>query len=240
MRMLTLEELESACHLYGDRANFDTSYHEFLRSTDRWPDLARREHRDALLRWLRKWSLWQFAVDCHDLASEEILTWHNEQMDNLVPFTRQIWDLKEPDLRCIRDVYQSLSGRIACYRHRNGHRFPVRVGPAGPAGTANILFALRPHAFLPWNAAIRDELGYGPDAQSYVSYLGQLKVLLRRDVAPICRHHNLSLTDLPQRLNRPLSSVPKIIDEYLWVTLSAGRQDPNPCVVQRLTNPSPR
>jgi len=237
MRMLTLKELETACDPYGDRTNFDQSYHEFLRSTKPRPDLARREHRDALLRWLRSWFLLQFAVAYHELASEEILTWYNEQLDNLVPFTRQIWDLGKRDLCCTGDVYESLSGRIACYRHRNGHRFPVRVGPAG---TANILFALRPHAFLPWNAAIRDELGYGPDAQSYVSYLGQLKVLLRRDVAPICRHHNLSLTDLPQRLNRPLSSVPKIIDEYLWVTLSAGRQDPNPCVVQRLTNPSPR
>ena len=234
--MLTLKELGTACHLYGHQTNFDQSYHEFLRSTKRWPDLARREHRDALLRWLRKWSLWQFAVAYHEVASEETLTWYNEQLDNLVPFTRQIWDLKERDLRCIRDVYQSLSGRTASHRHRNGQQFPIRVGPSG---TANILFALRPHAFLPWMAAIRDRLGYKPDAQSYVSYLQRVGSLLG-DMAPLCRQAGFSLAALPQRLNRPLSSVPKLIDEYLWVTMAKDWQEPNLDVVQRLTNPSPR
>ena len=235
--MLTIKELESACHLYGQETNFDESYRDFLNRTNNAPDLSRPDHRDALLRWLRRWYCRQFAVAYHELASAEIRTWYEEHITTLVPAEKNLWELTERELLSVGEAYESLSGRTASYRGQDEHGTRVRVGPAG---SSKILFALRPRAFLPWDAAIRERLGYGPDAQSYVSYLGQLKVLLLRDVAPICRHHSFSLTELPQRLNRPLSSVPKIIDEYLWVTLTADRQEPNPCVVQRLTNPSPR
>ena len=234
--MLTLKELETACHLYGDRTNFDESYRDFLTATNNTPDLSRPDHRDALLHWLRRWYCRQFARRYSKLSSQELLTWHGEHITSLVPPDRHLWELPDGELRSVGKAYESLSGRTASYRRRDKHDIRIRFGPAG---TAKILFALRPRAFLPWDIKIRKRLGYGKGGHSYVSYLGELKVFLLRDVAPICRHHNLSLTELPQRLKRPRSSVPKIIDEYLWVTLTADLQEPNPCVVQRLTNPSP-
>lgn len=230
--MLTLLELKRACRLYSENTNFDQTYSEFRSSTNPWPDLTRREHRDALLHWLRQWGARQFAVASHELASQEILTWYDKHISHLVPAEKNLWELTEHDLRHVRQAYASLSSRTAALIDVDGHQLQRTVGPAG---TTKILFALRPRAFLPWDAAIRKRLRYGVDAHSYVSYLRRVSQLLG-DLELHCQRAGFPLVELPQWLGRPDSSHPKIVDEYCWATLTRKLHAPNPSIIARLAD----
>lgn len=149
---MTLSELAFACFLYSRLTDYDNSYLLFLQSTNGSPDLSNPEHRKALLAWLNRWGCRQFALEYHEHASGEILSWHNEYSSTLFPRDRNLWELSEPELASAGAAYESLSSRIASYRARDRNSFAVSVGPTG---AAKILFErvwgttiLKPHTYL--------------------------------------------------------------------------------------------
>jgi len=226
---MTLSELAFACFVYGRLTDYDNSYRLFLEVTEDSPDLSSSEHREALLVWLNQWGCRQFALKYHEQASGEILSWHNEYSPTLFPGERNLWQLTEAELASAGAAYQSLSSRIASYRKRNSGRSPVKFGPTG---AAKILFAVRPRALLPWDDSIRKGLGYDNSRASYLSFLRSAKSVLE-ELATSCRRNGFQLADLPRVLDRPLSSVPKLIDEYNWVTITKNYSPPDSDTFQR-------
>lgn len=229
---MTLSELAFACFLYSRLTDYDNSYLHFLRITDGSPDLSNREHRKALLVWLNQWGCRQFALKYHEHASAEILSWHNEYGSTLFPGDRNVWELSEPELASVGAAYESLSSRIASYRTRNRNSRPVSVGPTG---AAKILFAIRPRALLPWDDSIRKSLGYDNSQVSYLSFLRSVKSVLE-ELATSCQRNGFQLADLPRQLGRPNSTVPKLIDEYYWVTTTKKCSPPDSDTFQRWAN----
>jgi len=216
---IRLSQFAFACRVFGALYNYyDRSYLRFKQDTDGSPDLCLPEHRKALLRWLNAWGCRQFAVAYHDRASEEILSWYGEYADRLCPEDRRLLELTEPELAAVGTAYEALSGRTASYRERGGgtHRVPI-----GPAGASKVLFALRPRALLPWDDGIRKGLDHTASGASYVSYLRGARVLLE-NLAVQCHIHGLELSDLPQELGKPDSSLAVLLNEYYWVTLTKG------------------
>jgi len=229
---MTLSELAFACLVYGGLSDYDESYLRFLKKTEGSVDLGNADHREALLVWLNRWGCRQFAKSWHQHASAELLSWHNEYGSTLFPRDRDLWELSEQELASVGHASGSLSRRIASYRKRNGGSSPVEFGPTG---AGKILFAIRPRALLPWDNAIRKGLRYDDSQASYLSFMRYAKSVLD-ELARSCQRHGFQLADLPGLLARPHSTVPKLIDEYYWVTITKNCSPPDSDMFQRWAN----
>jgi hypothetical protein len=229
---MRLSELAFANFLYDRLTSYDDSYRNFQRITNASPDLSIARHRRALLAWLNKWGCRQFALEHHELASGEILRWHNQYGDTLFPGDRDLWELTELELSSVGTAYESLSNRTASYRTRNGNRFSVSFGPTG---AAKILFAIRPRALVPWDDSVRNHLEHDGSPASYLSYLKHVKSMLK-ELAMSCQGNGFQLIDLPQQLGRPDLTLPKLIDEYYWVTITKKCSPPDSDTFQRWAN----
>lgn len=214
--IMKLSELAFACFLYERFADYDKSYNNFLQKTNSSPDFNIPEHRQALLTWLNKWGCRQFSLEFHELASENVSFWYNKYGASLFHKDSNLWELTESEFALVGDAYESLSNLTAAKRKRNGTTFSVSVGPTG---AAKILFALRPKALPPWDEPIRNKLGYDNSRDSYIKYLKQIISILE-NLDKLCQKNGFQLIDLPTKLGRPNSTVPKLIDEYFWITIT--------------------
>ena len=227
--MVMLCDLAFACHVYGGVSGYDSSYLRFLKATGGAPDLADAAHRRAMLKWLNKWGCRQFKTEHHHQASSEILEWSKQYLSSLFPVDRELFDLSQRDLAAAGEAYESLSIRIASYKTRNRSTYAVSVGPTG---ASKVLFAIRPQALPPWDDKIRRHLGYDGSRASYLAFLGHVRSLLEH-LAGLCKREGFALAELPRRLGRPQSTLPKLIDEYYWVTITRGCKPPDRHTLQR-------
>lgn len=224
-----LYELAFACYIYEPMSNADEAYKEFMEATKPRPDLSKAEHRTALVKWLNKWGCRQFAKDDHELASDEIRDWYREFSTFLSP-SKTLLELSDADFDSVRTAYESLAGRRASKRNkRNGGQSDVKIGPTG---TAKILFAVRPQALMPWDGFIRNKFGLDGLADSYIVFLKQAKTRLE-ELGEICARNGHALSELPALANRCDSTLVKLIDEYLWVTITNECKAPTNQVLEQ-------
>jgi hypothetical protein len=220
---MKLSHLAFACYLYGAFTDFDKSYENFLKVTGYSPDLTISKHRNELLIWLNSWGCRQFSLEYHELASKEILSWYNEHNAALPITSRDLWELSEDEFASLGLAYESLLKRTASLRKLKSGNSIISIGPTG---ASKILFAIRPKALIPWDDSIRQHNGYGSERESYLAYHRHIKKMVGT-LKEQCQGYGFQLTDLPKVLNRPYSSVPKLIDEYQWVTISKNCAAPN-------------
>jgi hypothetical protein len=213
---MTLSELSFACYCYGFLTREDKAYLKFLQVTHGTPNFRNSAHRMAIIKWLNKWGCRQFTKRHHRQASRKLLTWYEQNARRLFPRTKNIWELSNPDYEVIKNTYRSLKGLTASSHRRNGRSYRVRFGPVG---AAKILFAIRPLGLAPWDNDIRKNFSLSVSAESYVTYIRKISQILE-DLQPTCYANGFEISDLPQKLLRPHSSVPKLIDEYFWVTIT--------------------
>ena len=230
--MVMLSDLAFACHVYGGMSDYDSSYLRFMKATGGAADLGDAAHRRALLTWLNKWGCRQFKTDHHDQASSAILEWSNQYVGSLFPRDRELLHLGQTDVAAAAAAFQSLSVRTASHKTRKKSTYAVSIGPTG---AAKVLFAIRPHALPPWDEKIRRHLGYDGSRASYLAYLGHVRSVLE-ELAGLCEREGFALADLPRKLGRPQSTLPKLIDEYYWVTITRGCKPPDPHTLRRWTN----
>jgi len=113
-------------------------------------------------------------------------------------------------------IFNNLANKIASKRKLNKKKIIVKVGPVG---ASKILFALRPNVFPPWDTPICKELKYTMSGEGYVIYLKDVQnhlLTLNRE----CHSSKISINNLPVILKREKSSLPKLIDEYNWITIT--------------------
>lgn len=210
---MTLGELAFGCYVYS--RGYDEAYERFLAGTAPALDLNNEQHRMALLEWLRKWGCRQFKKDDDLEASGEIKSWHAKH-GSFIPASETLLSLDNDRLDSVEAAYADLVNRTASYRRRGQKQIRVTIGPAG---TAKILFAFRPNALMPWDDPIREKFGWDGSAGSYRKHLAMAKRQLL-ELEPTCTILGFGLSELPSRLCRPQSSLVKMIDEYLWVTVT--------------------
>jgi hypothetical protein len=212
---MNLYELAVSAFLAGGlMGDFGKSYADFQEAASPSPDLARPDHGQALLVWLNKWGCRQFARAYHELAGSEIAEWYVRYERSLPPETVTLWDATDGQLQDAANAYGELTEKIAS--HRKGG--PVRVGATG---AAKILFALRPGLLAPWDDPIRGHFGCDGSADSYLDFIRRTKGELGR-LAEKCSQHGFHVVDLPARLGRPDATMPRLIDEYYWITITRG------------------
>lgn len=213
---MNLNELASACNLYSSKTNFDHSYINFLNSTGNSLDLYDPQHRKALLVWLNSWACRQFVVDYHDFASEQILDWYTNAKLLVPEKSKNIWELTENDFSKINILYDSLANIPVSKKYRNSREI---VNHAGPTGASKILFALRPKSLILWDEKMRAHFKKGDNGFAYIQYIKDVNEIVK-DLIIQCNRNNFQIEELPKRINRPNSTIPKIIDEYFWVTIT--------------------
>src|SRR5512146_176847 len=92
---------------------------------------------------------------------------------------------------------------------------------------------LTAQVFPPWDAAIRRKLSSSGHQNSYKELLMRVRAELRELVEDAGRL-GLSEADIPARVGRPHSSLPKLVDEYHWVTLTKKVVVPTPEELEEL------
>jgi hypothetical protein len=222
---IRLVDLAFACYVYNFVGGIDDGgYTKFRKLTHSKPNLADGQHRKWLLEWLNDWGCRQFKIADHDSASNEVRDWYSEFGRTLPSEGKGILSLTEADLEATEKAYNGLVNRTASQRKmNNGASTPVHFGPVG---TAKILFALRPDAFIPWdNYMIRSLELDGYNGCSYSQFLRKVTKWLT-GLAEDCKREEFELDELPDRVRRTTSSLAKLIDEYLWVTVTYRFETP--------------
>jgi len=221
---MKLGELAFTSHVFGLMSDYDSSYNQFLDSTNPMLDLMSDVHLEALLKWLNAWGCRQFAKEYHTLASTEIREWYSEFDQQFLLRNANILALTDKDIKSVERAYANLVDKTASYRKSHGERQSREK--VGPTGAAKILFALRPNALIPWDGAMRDEFGFDGSSHSYGKYLRKV----RNDLEAVnheCKQNGFELLDLASKLGRSNSSITKIMDEYYWVTITRRCPAPN-------------
>jgi hypothetical protein len=189
-------------------------YDEFQNNTNGLPDLRNPNHRENLLKFLNGWGCRNIAKKYHNLASTEIKEWYEKYNAAIPDTTKNLWELTEKELTSINSAFDDLASRIIATKEQNGRNVTF-----GPIAAAKMLFAIKPRALIAWDNDIR-ETCVGKKG-TYKSFLEKTQSIIR-DLKAQCARHNLQLEDLPLTLNRPDVTIPKLIDEYNWITITRG------------------
>jgi hypothetical protein len=211
---MKLFQLAYACKIYGGFRRFDDSYSAFLKETGGTLDFDNKVHMKALLVWLRLWGCRQFADAHEELAAESIRGWAGRWESKLPGRSAALDRLSDADIEEAADAFADLWRCLASKKTHDGKQQDVR---AGPTGAAKILFAARPTVFPPWDAAIRKALRFDGSGPSYGRYLTQVRCQIKQLCAEAAKL-GIPAESIPRELGRPGSTLPKLIDEYNWVT----------------------
>jgi hypothetical protein len=203
---MTLAELSLGCYMYARLSS--NGYFATL-------DLTKIEDCKKLLTSLfNEWGCLQFVPGYRDQAAEELEDWF-QQFGNTLP-TTDLLSLTAVDLDIVEEAYNGLVGKFASKRKINDKEVDVTFGPVG---TAKIFFALRPDTLMPWDTDIYKSFNFDGSASTYRRFLLKAQDWLI-DLSKQCEEHGFKLTELPTKVGRAKSSLPKLMDEYLWVTVT--------------------
>lgn len=213
---MELSELAFACYIYKRISGYDESLYKFIENTKPNLDISKSEHRIELLKWLNKWGCRQFAKKYHILASKEIKCWYEECNNLIFPKDICLLELSENELESASKVYIKLTNKIASKKKVKNKELNIKVGSTG---AEKILFALRPKALIPWDEIIRKKKCLDESSTSYKNFHLLVKNMLEK-IRELCLRNGFNLSDLPEIVGRPKSSLVKLVDEYFWVTIT--------------------
>jgi hypothetical protein len=214
-----LFELAYCCRLYGERTGFDVALARFLEGTGGAVDLTIARHRALTLQWLRDWGCRSLRRDDDRRTSSALRVWWRRWGDALPAADLTLDALNDDALETAAAAYGDLSTRTGPRRQLADRLIDVRFGPTTAAKT---MFAVRPQTFLPWDNAIRKELGYDGSAVSYRNAL----VRARSELAEAVAQAGVATRALPELIGRPTSPPPKLIDEHDWIRYAQGHSPP--------------
>jgi hypothetical protein len=223
---MTLYEMSYACRLYN--ALTDTALEDmYKRIGSKRIDMGDDTHLGEVLKWLNKWQCRQFALAYHCLAKKNLSKWATKWSKSLPSFDEELVDFSEEQLMRFAEAFDALSDSIAS--KRGAKKYPVTVGPTG---AAKIFFVLRPKAFLPWDSYIRELLGFGCCGKEYMRFLigvaGQIQELIND-----AKRLGIKREQIPIAVNRPDSTLAKLMDEYHWVSITRACKAPSADVLEK-------
>jgi hypothetical protein len=192
----------------------DRRSRELLNATGGRVDLSIAAHRDAVLAWLRQWGCRHLRTSDHARSSRALLTWWRRHATEIPAWDMTLDRLDPAAIASAGRAHTALAGSRAARRRHGDHEVDVVFGDTA---AAKAMFALRPQVFPPWDQPIRAAFGWtGRDAAHYEAFLEMAKDALDG----LARRAKVPVDDLPEVLGRPESSPAKIVDEYLWITLT--------------------
>jgi hypothetical protein len=134
--------------------------------------------------------------------------------NGLLPTSRlRLAQLTDAQLQAVGRGYAELYRRPAAVS-RSG-----TIRSFGPTATAKLLYFLRPLAITAWDHAISVRTGHGGDGAAFLRHLTTCRGWAR-ELEAEARRRRLEPAEIGPSLGRPGSSVAKLIDEWLWATIT--------------------
>jgi hypothetical protein len=228
-KSVRLFELAYTCPLYAAFTDFDKALKEFHRVTSPTFDLRIEAHRYALLVWLNSWGRRQFERGNHAMAAEELRNWAEEHVGRLPSPDQSLAQITDAELGWAAEDYSDLKRRPASVRDAGSRSSPVTFGPTG---AAKVLYAVRPNVFPPWDDPIRKHLGYDGSPEAYRRFLDSVRQQVRQ-LEQEAVALGIAASEIPHLVGRPHSSLPKLVDEFYWVTITKRCLPPGQAELER-------
>ena len=207
-----LADLQRTAAVFNGFPNADRSWLRLVEQTAPAVDLSRAQHRALLLRWLNSWGCRiRYPRDGEPAPFDDGVAAWWERWGPALP-AAALAALADDDIARLGDAYAGLA------------EVEVSAGPArrtlGPTAAAKALYALRPNAIMPWDAAIAATLHGGRDGPAFAAH----QRLGRRWAVAVLAETGIEERRLAALVGRPQISLAKILDEYLYVrvTMSAA------------------
>jgi hypothetical protein len=211
----TLASLARVLPEYG-KFRFDRTLEAARNDIGYHPDLANPGNARRLRIWLNQWVCRiGYPGTGRDVFADSLATWWDRTKDTLPSEDKRLAVLAEADLRAVSSAYGDLYIRSAAVSKTG------RIRRVGPTATAKLLYFVRPCAVTAWDKAISIRTGGGHDQAAFLRHLTTCRgwaVSLEAEG----RELGLKPTEIGPYLGRPASSVAKLIDEWLYATITGG------------------
>jgi hypothetical protein len=198
--------------VFNGFANVDTTWLQLAETAKPAVDLSCADHRALLLRWLNSWGCRiRYPRDGEAaLFDAGISDWWSSWRSALPSV--DLAHLSDGNIDAVAVAYAALAAvEVSAGRARR---------TLGPTAAAKALYALRPRAIMPWDAAIAARLYGSRDSTAFGRHLHR-----GRDWASAVIAESGGDEDaVPGLIGRPTMSLAKILDEYLYVTITMPGQ----------------
>ena len=181
------------------------------------PDLTNPEHAAELLAWLNKWQcrIRKPRPGEVNFFADSLEAWWKTFEGELPSVTVGLAQMSDAELQRLSGAYADLYMRTGAV-NSNGRRRGV-----GPTAAAKLLYFVRPKGVTAWDKAISQRTGGGSNGEAFLEHL----TLCRRWAESIeaeGQQLGLNADEIGPHLGRPKSSVAKLIDEWLYGTITGG------------------
>jgi hypothetical protein len=166
--------------------------------------------------WLNKWGCRQFARTQHGRALSQLVRWYESHRKLLPDESASLMSLSDDALDSLAGAYDKLRLQLAAEKRRADSVIAVHFGPTG---AAKILYALRPNCCPPGDAPIRKHFHWDGGEASYCRFLKTVRAEIL-DLIKEANRAGIEARDIPRKVGRPDSSLPKLVDEYYWITIT--------------------
>ncbi|UVS77487.1 hypothetical protein [Actinokineospora sp. UTMC 2448] len=197
----TLAALRRTSAIFNDYSGVDKSW---LRLAGTALDLADAEHRALLLRFLNSWGCRIRYPGDGDPFDADLAAWW-ESWGAALP-AGALAELSDVEIDALGRAYADLAA-VAVSSRRT----------LGATAASKALYALRPRAVMPWDAAIATRVHGTRDGAAFAAHLRLGRTWANAVLAESAQEEQA----LCAMLARPVS-LAKILDEYLYVTITAA------------------
>jgi len=210
----TLSQLAAVLRNYA-QDNADASLAALLRTTGGAVDLTVARQRDQLRKWLNKWvcRLRYPHPGEPDLFSTSVATWW--AISGSAMPDCPVAELNDAEVGILADSYADLAARPGALLTRNG----VVIGSrrTAPTAASKIMFVLLPETVSPWDAAIARKTAGGTSRDHFAMHIEATRTWAQvvHDEARL-----YDIADIPTYVGRPTSSLAKLRDEWLYLTIT--------------------
>ena len=184
-------------------------------------DLTVPAQREELRQWLNRWvcRLRYPLPGEPDLFAASIASWWKTAGCGLP--AGPVAALSEEEIALLADGYADLAARPGALRTRGG----VPAGQRTIAATAasKIMYVLRPQTVPPWDAAIAKATVGGTSREHFARHLTAARNWAGALLAQARQH---GVADIPAHVGRPGSSLARIRDEWMYLTITASHPVP--------------
>ncbi|MBP2326384.1 hypothetical protein JOF56_006769 [Kibdelosporangium banguiense] len=196
-----LADLRRTAEVFNGFTGVDKSWLRLLADTAPAVDLSFAEHRTLLLRWLNSWGCRISYPSPDDPFDSALLLWWQTYGSALPQVS--LAGLSDAEITTIARAYESLAAVTVSSRRT-----------LSATAAAKALYALRPDTVMPWDAAIAKALHGSRTGAAFEAHL-RLGRSWAQAVLAACPGQSV-----PDRVGRPAVSLAKILDEYLYVTIT--------------------
>jgi hypothetical protein len=207
-----LADLRRTAAVFNGFTNADKTWLRLVEDTEPGIDLARGDHRNLMLRWLNTWGCRiRYPRDGEPAPFDSgIFAWWRSFRPAL-PDT-SLARLTDPEIDAVAAAYAELA------------QVQVSAGQIrrtlGPTAAAKALYALRPQAIMPWDAAIARAMYVTRDGAAFGRHLR----LGRAWATAVIAESDADERAVPGLIGRPAVSLAKVLDDYLYVTITMAGQ----------------